>query len=147
MIDNIPQATVLLETEYWKLLLNPDQQNLGKCLVVLKTNKSSLAQLNEVEWREFGNLVKNFETTITELFSPTHFNWQCLMNNAFEQDSKELPRIHWHVAPRYNHPASVGNYEFIDENYPRTNKSPRYLDKDIYDQVAKLIQTKLRTLA
>jgi diadenosine tetraphosphate (Ap4A) HIT family hydrolase len=146
MANDTPRAETLLETDYWRVLLNPDQQNLGKSLVVLKSDKSALSQLSDDEWKEFSAIVKSFETALMALFNPTHFNWQCLMNNAYGQGSTESPHVHWHVVPRYAQSVNVAGYEFIDKNYPRTNKEPVLVDNSVYNDVARLIQDKLQGL-
>lgn len=139
------EAITLQETDCWEVLLNPDQQNLGKSLLVLKADKASLAELTEREWQEFGAIVKALEKAIAREFSPTHFNWQCLMNNAYELDSSEEPHVHWHVTPRYEQPVEVGEEEFIDENYPRTNKQPKFIDGALLRQIANKIIPHLDT--
>lgn len=133
------EAIELRDGVYWRALLNPDQQNLGKSLVVLKADKDSLAELTEREWEEFGAIVKALERAISEEFQPTHFNWQCLMNNAYGSDAREEPHVHWHVTPRYAQPVRVGEQEFIDENYPRTNKEAKLVEQAVLQQVARRI--------
>jgi diadenosine tetraphosphate (Ap4A) HIT family hydrolase len=137
--DSGPQAITLLNGRYWKVLLNPDQQNLGKCLVVLHNEKQSLADLTPHEWEEFGVIVKALEKAIAAEFSPTHFNWQCLMNNSYGSGAKEVAHVHWHVTPRYAQPVMVDEHEFVDENYPRTNKEAKFVEQDILHKIASKI--------
>lgn len=130
----------LMDEAYWKVLLNPNQQNLGQSLIILKENKSSLAELGMDEWEEFGAIVKMLEEAITSEFNPTHFNWQCLMNNAYEAEAKEGPHVHWHLSPRYSQPVTVADTKFIDKNYPRTNKEPRFVEESVFRQIADRIR-------
>lgn len=143
MVSGQPEAIELLNGIYWKILLNPDQQNLGKSLVVLKADKESLAELTSQEWEEFGAIVKALEKAVTAEFSPTHFNWQCLMNNAYGPDAKETPHVHWHVTPRYAQSIELGGHEFIDKNYPRTNKEAEFVDDALLRRIAEKILSRL----
>lgn len=133
------EATTLQQTDHWHILLNPDQQNLGKSLVVLKDDKESLAELSPEEWKEFGVIVKALERAITSEFHPTHFNWQCLMNNAYGENAQDKPHVHWHVSPRYAEPVIVDGYKFTDENYPRTNKESLFIEDALLESIAKRI--------
>lgn len=140
MVSSQPEAITLQEGKYWRVLLNPNQSDLGKSLVVIKSNKSSLAELSGSEWEEFGEIAKRFEQVVSAEFNPTHFNWQCLMNNAYETDSDETPHVHWHASPRYNRPVMVGEHEFIDQNYPRTNKEAKIVGQAVLELIASRIR-------
>ncbi len=138
-----PETITLLETQHWKVLLNPDQRDLGKSLVILKAEKKSLAELNQLEWEDFGLVVARCEAAITASFGPTHFNWQCLMNNSFAPGSTEKTHVHWHIAPRYEKPVTVEEYTLVDDNYPRTNKKPRFVEAALLNIIARTIQKNL----
>ena len=127
MIEN----NLIYETEYWKILLNPDQQNLAKSTFVLKSGTARLSDLNAEEWCDFEILVRQFENTIESLFTPSHFNWVCLMNNSYKIGGDKLPHIHWHVAPRYPELKNVFGHVFTDENYPSTNKVAKIIDEKL----------------
>lgn len=109
----------LLQTEYWHISVAPHQSFLGKCYVSLNKHKSSLSELNENEWVDFGKLAAILESTIKEAFGADMFNWTCLMNDAYYETNNPNPHVHWHVRPRYDHNVEINGYTFTDEQFGR----------------------------
>ncbi len=107
---------IILENEYWRVTLNPNQKQLGRCYVTLRRHVESLANLNTEEWLSFNGLCKELEEKINSSFNPTHFNWSCLMNNAI-RDS-ESTHVHWHFVPRYSQEVDTFGEKFIDTDWP-----------------------------
>jgi diadenosine tetraphosphate (Ap4A) HIT family hydrolase len=91
---------LILETEYWFILLAPDQKNLGTCVVALKRHEGDLGRLKDEEWQEFSKIVKNLQSALKKAFNSTMFNWGCLMNLSYLKDHPD-PHVHWHFIPRY----------------------------------------------
>jgi diadenosine tetraphosphate (Ap4A) HIT family hydrolase len=106
----------ILETQYWVVVLEPNQDYLGQCFVNLKQHKGDLAELSEPEWLDFSTLVKELETAIGVAFNPDLYNWTCLMNNAF-RSSPAKPHVHWSVVPRYSKSVNFSGMEFADPQF------------------------------
>ncbi len=104
---------LITETEYWFVLLAPDQRNLGTCVVALKRLKGDLAELNEEEWSEFSKIVKKLEYALKNTFNSTMFNWGCLMNSAYLKNPPN-PHVHWHMIPRYKEKIDFEDLIFED---------------------------------
>ena len=132
------QNLTVINSTKWRVSLDPNQQNLGKCFVTLIAHKEKLSELDHDDWLEFSEIVKMLETNCDLAFSPHHFNWQCLMNDTALENNPA--HVHWHFSPRYNNPVVFNNETFIDENYPRTNKNHR----DTKIDTLKLIAEKLK---
>ena len=136
--NNLPEKIIILKYSKWEVVLDPNQQNLGKCWVTLLDHKSMLSELDDDDWAEFAKIVRKLELNCKIAFAPHHFNWQCLMNDA---DSKsQEPHIHWHFSPRYKNPINFNNEVFTDENYPRTNKNLRLAYQDTLMKIAEKLR-------
>jgi diadenosine tetraphosphate (Ap4A) HIT family hydrolase len=108
---------VLLETEYWLLILAQDQAYLGRSYVTLRSHKQSLSELSSEEWLDFAALAKRLEQGYEKVFgSGRPFNWACMMNNAFKEP-QPVPHVHWHVRPRHKHPITINGITFEDPEY------------------------------
>ena len=125
---------IILENEYWRVTLNPNQKQLGRCYVTLRRHVESLAGLNTEEWLSFNGLCKKLEEKIKSSFDPTHFNWSCLMNNAV-RDSQST-HVHWHLVPRYRQRIKLLEKEFTDSDWPDkyTSSPPNVINIDILSQ-------------
>ena len=131
---------LLFETDFWRVVLNPDQANIGKCVVIAKSQPSCLAELSPEEWLDFGEVTKKLEMA-AQIFKPTHFNWVCLMNHNFNPDGsqKATPEVHWHFSPRVPHRVEIAGEVFEEKEYPRTVKTPRVVDELMLGEIAKLM--------
>lgn len=111
---------LLWETEYWKVILRPDDQTyLGRIVVVAKAAQClSLSELSVEEIVDFQlNVVRPFEHAVSVAFGADLVNWTCLMNNAFRKHDPKPPHVHWHVKPRYAEPVDFAGETFIDEQF------------------------------
>ena len=132
----------IIETEKWRVVLDPNQQFLGKAFVTLLEHKSSLSDLDETDWRDFEALVKRLESALKKTFQPNHFNWSCLMNIA-AMNGQET-HVHWHIHPRYDKLVTIAGETFEDTQwYPRKEKTDHVVDKEILLAVASKIKENL----
>lgn len=133
--DPSTEDVVLFENEYWRITLNPNQRQLGRCYVTLKRHAESLAELHAEEWANFNVLCKELEEKLKSSFNPTHFNWSCLMNNAVRDD--QPTHIHWHFVPRYSQTIKLFEKEFTDSDWPDkyTSSSLNIISIDILSQI------------
>lgn len=99
MLDLLEHHTIK-ETKYWKIFLDPDQKNLGTCIIILKREVKHLSDLNEYEWKEFTTIVKELENSLKKAFHSTLFNWGSFLDTAYTKNMSRN-QIYWHVIPRY----------------------------------------------
>jgi len=107
---------LIYETQYWKVILAPDQSYLGRCYVTLKRHCGDLAELKREEWLDLAEIVKKIENSLKKSFGAAMFNWTCLMNDAY-QNIPPNPHIHWHLKPRYNHKIEFAGLTFEDVEF------------------------------
>ena len=67
----------IIETEKWRVVLDSNQQFLGKAFVTLLEHKLSLSDLDTEDWRDFEALVKRLESALKK-----HFNQAILTGRA-----------------------------------------------------------------
>ena len=135
----------LYETDYWQVKLHPAQENLGKCVLVAKSQVSSLSELSDSEWVDFGRIIKQLEIVIQKVFNPTHFNHKCLMNDSFNPDGSQnhKPVAHWHFMPRYAGKVEFDGVDFSEPEYPNTHKEKKDLSSDVLEKIADIIKENL----
>lgn len=107
---NDGQDTEIIQTDKWRVVLDPNQRVLGKSFVTLLEHKDALADLDDDDWSDFAKLTKKLELAITTAFRPNHFNWSCLMNIAAMNGQNT--HVHWHMYPRYSVPATIDGHLF-----------------------------------
>lgn len=100
----------LAEGLYWRLILNQNQNLLGKCFLVLRRHLERVPQLTAPEWTDLHLQLGCATTMLEHAFTPIHFNYAFLQN----QDR----HIHLHIIPRYNQPRHFAGLVFDDDDYP-----------------------------
>lgn len=121
--DNDPLT--LAVSEFWKLVLHPDQTVPGALLLVSLRHVAKVGDLREHEEREFFALYRLVEVALENGLGASMVNLSCLRNWAYRVDGAEPPRlhgrpnphVHWHVAPRYEHPITIAGVTFVDERF------------------------------
>lgn len=107
---------LVLDTQYWHVVVSYDQGYFGRCLVIAHAHKPSLSMLSDSEWWEFNRIAPILEHATKTAFGATNFNWECLMNDAF-QAKRPLPHVHWHFRPRYRQPVEFEGQTFADPSF------------------------------
>jgi ATP adenylyltransferase len=130
----------ILETKYWIIFLAPNQSNLGTCVVALKRHHSTLTGLEDEEWQDFIVLIVKMENALKIAFEATLFNWGCLMNTFYLEDTLD-PHLHWHFIPRYNHSIQFAGHTFEDPHFGFMRRRP---PKDISQEVRGKIAGKIK---
>jgi mutator protein MutT len=97
---------VIYESIYWYVVLNRNQNHLGKTFLVLKRHLTDHWQMNDAEWMELRLIGARLKTVLGKLFQPDHFNYAFLQN----QDS----HVHLHIIPRYAEPRTFAGVRFFD---------------------------------
>jgi diadenosine tetraphosphate (Ap4A) HIT family hydrolase len=103
-------APVLAESDYWRLVLNRNQNLLGKCFLVLSRHLEAVSQLSPLEWMDLHRQLIRATQALTAAFQPDHFNYAFLQN----QDR----HVHLHLIPRYAGPRIFAGLVFEDLDYP-----------------------------
>lgn len=133
----------IFETPYWIVFLAPNQSNIGTCVVALKRHYGTLDGLIDDEWLDFGNIVKNLERSLKELFKPTMFNWGALMNADYLKENPD-PHIHWHFIPRYKHEVEFESFIFEDQYFGAMHPRPiREVPENVRIKIIEKIKEKL----
>ena len=101
---------VIAESAYWRLVLNRNQNLLGKCFLVVRRHLESVPQLTSAEWTDLHQQMTWTTQMLTVAFDPAHFNYAFLQN----QDR----HVHLHVIPRYDEPRTFAGTVFEDPDYP-----------------------------
>ena len=84
---------VLHVSAHWRLVLNRNQDLLGKCFLALRRHEESVADLAGGEWTELHQQLGLAMDALRRAFQPDHVNCVFLQN----QDR----HVHLHVVPRY----------------------------------------------
>jgi diadenosine tetraphosphate (Ap4A) HIT family hydrolase len=101
---------VLREARQWRLVLNRNQNLLGKCFLALRRHCEWVGELTESEWDELRGELIAATGLLRAALAPDHFNYAFLQN---------LDRhVHVHVIPRYATPREFGGRVFVDEDFP-----------------------------
>jgi len=128
----------IFETTYWRVILLPNQTYLGYCAVSLKRRDcGDLADLTNDEIIDFLQLVKKLENALRNAFNATMFNWNCLMNLAY-QNIPPTPHLHWQFRPRYDHEVTFAGLEFVDSFFGQHYEWPP-TERIVEDKVRKAI--------
>ncbi|QHU92396.1 HIT domain-containing protein [Candidatus Saccharibacteria bacterium oral taxon 488] len=76
-----------------------------------------MSDLDEVDWAELHQVIRQLEQAVKEAFGTDVCNWECLMNNAVK--AGQSTHVHWHLYPRYLGGATFAGEEFPDPKWPR----------------------------
>jgi len=79
---------------YWQLIINHNQDYLGKVMLVLIRHETEVTSLKEAEQVEFWQVLAAVRKALSTLFQPDHFNYAFLMNGD--------RHVHFHIIPRYS---------------------------------------------
>lgn len=101
---------ILATSDHWRLVLNWNQDLLGKCFLVAQRHVESLVELTVAEWAELQRQLQLATARLVAAFAPAHFNYAFLQN----QDR----HVHVHIIPRYGEARAFGGDRFVDTAYP-----------------------------
>lgn len=101
---------IIVDAVQWRLVLNRNQNLLGKCFLATRRHVEEVRNLTEDEWLELHQQLAAATDALVLAFHPDHFNYAFLQN----QDR----HVHLHVIPRYAGPRTFGGNDFRDPGYP-----------------------------
>lgn len=139
--NNGSQEPLIFETDYWRVLLAPNQSLLGRCYVNLRRHTGKLSALHPQEIEDWLAVLKRLEISATAAFDATLFNWQCNLNFAYKEQHPD-PHIHWHFMPRYGSKRTLFGYMFEDVDFGGLYKPRNYeLPPETLIKIAELLQS------
>ncbi len=101
---------VVAESDSWRLILNRNQNLLGKCFLVSRRHIEAVCDLGAAEWADLRDEVVRATASLQSAFQPDHFNYAFLQN----QDR----HVHLHLIPRYAAQRCWNGLIFTDPDYP-----------------------------
>ncbi len=102
-----PSEDELLRSSDWRVVLNWNQDRLGKVMIALLRHEEDVTNLSDDEVLSLWKQVRRVTGVLRELFEPDQFNYSFLMNLD--------PHAHFHVIPRYRGPREFLGETFVDE--------------------------------
>lgn len=110
------ETPVIRESTLWRIVINRNQNLLGKTFVVLKRHEEEVSGLTKDEWSELLAEMRWVTERVRNAFAPDHFNYSFLMNMD--------RHVHLHVIPRYVEGRQLAGAEFTDPDYPSAYQAP-----------------------
>ena len=101
---------VIADGPHWRLVLNRNQNLLGKCFLAARRHLEAVPELSSEEWLDLRRQLGLATRMLDLAFRPDHFNYAFLQN----QDR----HVHLHVVPRYADRRTFAGAVFADPNYP-----------------------------
>jgi diadenosine tetraphosphate (Ap4A) HIT family hydrolase len=92
--------------EHWHVVVNHNQNYLGKLMLVLRHHATDVTDLTPDEQAELWRLLGAVKTALLGAFQPDHFNYAFLMNLD--------AHVHMHIIPRYAQPQVFAGMTFTD---------------------------------
>jgi diadenosine tetraphosphate (Ap4A) HIT family hydrolase len=121
-------SSELHSSQFWRVLVNHNQNKLGKCLICLKRHEEDICNLSEDEVRDLWEVIRLLKAALVSCFRPDHFNYAFLMN----QDR----HVHLHVIPRYHDRRLFAGIEFLDDEAAAERRLPERIQRRIVETLA-----------
>lgn len=102
-----PSEDELFRADGWRVVLNWNQDRLGKVMIAPLRHEEDVTRLGDDEVLSLWALVRRTTAVLRALFDPDQFNYSFLMNLD--------PHAHLHVIPRYRTPREFLGMTFVDE--------------------------------
>ena len=133
---------VILQTERWVAVLDKNQCYLGKSFITLRQHKETLSELDEADWTELHQVIRQIEQAVKAAFGADVCNWECLMNNAIR--AGRPTHVHWHLYPRYLGGTTFAGEEFPDPKWPRHLESGEHrVSEELFGKIVLAVQENL----
>ena len=133
---------VILQTERWVAVLDKNQCYLGKSFITLRQHKETLSELDEADWTELHQVIRQIEQSVKAAFGADVCNWECLMNNAIRPGRPT--HVHWHLYPRYLGGTTFAGEEFPDPKWPRHLESGEHrVSEELFGKIVLAVQENL----
>ena len=129
---------LIAQSPRWAIVLNRNQDLLGRCYLVLRRPETDVAALTGEELAELWGVLRKVKEILTNLWEPDHFNYAFLMNLD--------PQVHFHVIPRYRTRREFAGGTFVDPGFgDHYNVGPaRTLEAAGYDAILAALRDRFR---
>ena len=136
-----PTRGVVLQNDFWTLVLNENQATLGRVFFALNRHETDIARLSDAEVLSLWAFVRETKSALAALFAPDHFNFMFLMNLT--------PHVHFHIFPRYAGSREFHGQTFTDSFYGDhyDPAESRTLDTDAEAELISVLRRALTQLA
>ena len=140
--QTVADDNVILQTERWVAVLDRNQCYLGKSFITLRQHKETLSDLDEVDWTELHQVIRQIEWAVKAAFGADVCNWECLMNNAVR--AGRPTHVHWHLYPRYLGGTRFAGEEFPDPKWPQHLESGEHrVSEELFGKIVLAVQENL----
>lgn len=102
--------TLIMEYDYWLVLLREPQATLGSLVLCAKPEVTRFSSLSREAFAEMGAVVGDIECALKAAFAYDKINYLMLMMVD--------PNVHFHVIPRYAEPRSACGLTIPDAGWP-----------------------------
>jgi diadenosine tetraphosphate (Ap4A) HIT family hydrolase len=132
------QNLLIKEYNHWYLLLRKEQVTIGSLVLIEKSLKTNYSDITIESFLDFGNIVKEIEPVLKDLFKYNKINYLMLMMIDNE--------VHYHVIPRYSKDTIFNGLIFFDEGWPGLPNFTKnnVLKNDVYKSIIELIKRKIK---
>jgi diadenosine tetraphosphate (Ap4A) HIT family hydrolase len=103
-------SPILADSTAWLLVLNRNQNLVGKSMLVARRHIEAADELTAAEWDDLRVQLRRITAALRQIAQPDHFN------NVFLQNQDR--HVHLHVIPRYASPRRVAGLLADDPDYP-----------------------------
>lgn len=131
-------SPILWQGQHWQLVLNLNQNLIGRSFLSFTRHIEDVTRLSKEEWQELRTQLDLTTAVLRSSFSPDHFNYSFLQN----QDR----HVHMHIIPRYATIREFSGTTFVDPDYPAHFAVPSPVNKlspDVFAELAERIQKEL----
>jgi diadenosine tetraphosphate (Ap4A) HIT family hydrolase len=130
---------VVHEGHYWRILVNQNQNLLGKCFIALRRHEEDLFNLRQAELDELWSMAAKARVALKELFQADHFNFAFLGNSD--------RHLHLHLVPRYRGTRFFAGLVFDDKAWGHHyDLIPRRVPPEVALQLVAALKEKLTPL-
>lgn len=130
---------IISESAHWRLVLNQNQNLLGKCFLVLRSHVENVSEVALDEWIDLRDQLDLATQALYGQFAPDHFNYSFLQN----QDR----HVHMHIIPRYEKDREFAAVYFSDPDYPNhysVTMPKKQLPNMVFEQLADSMRIQIK---
>ena len=102
--------TLVAETDYWWVLVRPQQPTYGALVLVCKAEATAFSDLTSAAFTDMKRAVDGIEALLRHTVAYDRINYLMLMMVDLD--------VHFHVLPRYEGERKHGGHSFRDAGWP-----------------------------
>jgi diadenosine tetraphosphate (Ap4A) HIT family hydrolase len=136
-LTHFPDAAwKIAESSQWAVMLNKEQDLIGRIFLLLKREETDVAALSPQELMELWSVVRQVKKVLGLTFGPDHYNFAFLMNIDAQ--------VHFHVIPRYKDKREFAGGTFTDPNFGKHYGTgpTKKLDDTFYAELISVLRQK-----